>query len=69
VMEALDWAALEVRDPTAGAHPVSDVLEGPQAFYVVRVESYLAKGRMTLAEATPGIRVWMLYSNAFVSRR
>jgi peptidyl-prolyl cis-trans isomerase D len=55
-MEALDWAAAEVRDPTAGEHPVSDVMEGPQGFYMVRLESYLPKGRMTLAEATPAIR-------------
>jgi peptidyl-prolyl cis-trans isomerase D len=35
---------------------VSDVLEGDQALYVVRMESYLGKGAMTLAEATPAIR-------------
>jgi len=55
-MEALNWASGEVRDPEAGDHPVSDVLEGDQALYVVRLESYLGKGEMTLAEATPAIR-------------
>lgn len=55
-MEALDWAAAEVRDPTSGEHPVSPVMEGPQSFYVVRLESYLPKGRMSLAEASPAIR-------------
>jgi len=55
-MEALNWASGEVRDPDAGPHPVSDVLEGDYALYVVRLESYLPKGEMTLAEATPAIR-------------
>jgi len=55
-MEALNWAAGEVRDPDAGPHPVSDVLEGDAALYVVRLESYLPKGAQTLAEATPAIR-------------
>lgn len=54
--EALDWAAGEVRATDAGPHPVSDVLEGDQALYVVRLESYLPKGPMTLAEASPAIR-------------
>ncbi|HVG44895.1 MAG TPA: SurA N-terminal domain-containing protein [Longimicrobium sp.] len=55
-MEALNWASGEMRDTTPGAHPVSDVMEGEQALYVVRLESYLGKGKMTLAEATPAIR-------------
>lgn len=55
-MEALNWAASEVRQADAGAHPVSDVMEGEEALYVVRLESYLPKGTMTLAEATPDIR-------------
>ncbi|MFL5541982.1 MAG: peptidylprolyl isomerase [Longimicrobiaceae bacterium] len=54
--EALNWAAGEVRQPDAGPHPVSDVMEGDQALYVVRLESYLPKGTMTLAEAAPAIR-------------
>lgn len=55
-MEALNWAGGEVRDPAAGPHPLSDVMEGDQALYLVRLESYLPKGKMTLAEATPAIR-------------
>ena len=55
-MEALNWASSEMRDTTPGAHPVSGVMEGDQALYVVRLESYLGKGKMTLAEATPAIR-------------
>jgi peptidyl-prolyl cis-trans isomerase D len=54
--EALNWAAGEVRAPDAGPHPVSEVMEGDQALYVVRLESYLPKGTMTLAEAAPAIR-------------
>jgi len=54
--EALNWAAGEVRQADAGPHPVSDVMEGDQALYVVRLESYLPKGEMTLAEAAPTIR-------------
>ena len=55
-MEALNWASGEARDAAPGAHPVSDVMEGEQALYVVRLESYLGKGTMSLAEATPAIR-------------
>ncbi len=55
-MEALNWAAGEARDLEPGAHPVSEVLEGEGALYVVRLESYLPKGEMTVAEATPQIR-------------
>jgi peptidyl-prolyl cis-trans isomerase D len=55
-MEALNWAAAEARDAQPGDHPVSDVMEGDQSLYVVRLESYLGKGTMTLAEATPAIR-------------
>jgi peptidyl-prolyl cis-trans isomerase D len=55
-MEALNWAAGEVRDPAAGPHPVSDVLDGDDAVYVVRLESYLPKGQMTPAEASSAIR-------------
>lgn len=55
-MEALNWAAAEARDAQPGDHPVSDVMEGDQSLYVVRLENYLGKGTMTLAEATPAIR-------------
>jgi len=55
-MEALNWASGEARDLEPGAKPVSEVLEGQDAFYVVRLESYVGKGNMTLAEATPEIR-------------
>jgi peptidyl-prolyl cis-trans isomerase D len=54
-MEALNWAAGEARAGT-DEHPVSDVMEGDLALYIVRLESYLGKGPMTLAEATPAIR-------------
>ncbi|SOD04168.1 peptidyl-prolyl cis-trans isomerase D [bacterium JGI 053] len=55
-MEALNWAAGEARTATDGDHPVSDVMEGELGLYIVRLESYLGKGPMTLAEATPTIR-------------
>jgi len=55
-MEALNWAAGEARDLEPGAHPVSDVMETDGGLYVVRLDSYLPKGEMTLAEATPQIR-------------
>lgn len=55
-MEALNWATGEARDLKPGDHPVSDVLEGEQALYVVRLDNYLPAGTMTLAEATPQIR-------------
>jgi peptidyl-prolyl cis-trans isomerase D len=55
-MEALNWAAGEARTATDGDHPVSDVMEGELGLYIVRLESYLGKGPMTLAEATPAIR-------------
>jgi peptidyl-prolyl cis-trans isomerase D len=55
-MEALNWATGEVREMEPGARPVSDVMEAEQALYVVRLDSYLRPGEMTLAEATPAIR-------------
>jgi peptidyl-prolyl cis-trans isomerase D len=55
-MEALNWASSEAKDRTAGPHPLSDVMDGDQALYMVRLESYLPKGTMTLAEAAPAIR-------------
>lgn len=54
--EALRWASGEARDLDPGEHPVSDVLEGEQALYVVRLDSYLTAGKMSLQEATPQIR-------------
>jgi peptidyl-prolyl cis-trans isomerase D len=54
-MEALNWASGEARDLEPGSRPVSDVLEGEQALYVVRLDNYLPAGTMTLAEATPQI--------------
>jgi peptidyl-prolyl cis-trans isomerase D len=55
-MEALNWAAGEARVASPGDRPVSDVMEGDLALYIVRLDSYLGKGTMTLAEATPAIR-------------
>ncbi|HEU4561677.1 MAG TPA: peptidylprolyl isomerase, partial [Longimicrobium sp.] len=55
-MEALNWAQGEAREMEPGDRPVSDVMEGQDALYVVRLESYAPKGTMTLAEATPQIR-------------
>jgi peptidyl-prolyl cis-trans isomerase D len=55
-LEALNWASGEQRDKQAGPHPVSDVMDAEGASYAVRLESYLPKGKMTLAEATPAIR-------------
>lgn len=55
-MEALNWASGEARTLEPGARPVSEVFDGQDAFYVVRLDSYVGKGEMTLAEATPEIR-------------
>jgi hypothetical protein len=55
-MEALNWASGEARDLEPGSRPVSDVLEGEQALYVVRLDNYLPAGTMTVAEARPQIR-------------
>jgi len=55
-MEALNWAAGEARVAAPGDRPVSDVMESDLALYIVRLENYLGKGTMTLAEATPAIR-------------
>ena len=55
-LEALQWAASEWRDREGNEKPVSDVFDSEQAYYVVRVDNYLPKGEMTLAEATPQIR-------------
>jgi peptidyl-prolyl cis-trans isomerase D len=55
-LEALQWSASEWAAREGNEKPVSDVFDSEQAFYVVRVDNYLPKGRMTLAEATPQIR-------------
>jgi peptidyl-prolyl cis-trans isomerase D len=54
-MEALNWATSEARDLNPGDRPVSDVFEGEQGLYIVRLDSYLPPGKMTLAEARPQI--------------
>lgn len=54
-MEALEWASGEARTLAEGERPVSDVFEGEQGLYIVRLDSYLAAGKMTLAEARPQI--------------
>ncbi|HEX8691891.1 MAG TPA: peptidylprolyl isomerase [Longimicrobium sp.] len=55
-LEALQWASGASRDEEAGAHPVSQLFDGEQALYLVRLESYTPAGAMTLAQATPQIR-------------
>jgi len=55
-LEALQWSASEWASREGNEKPVSDVFDSEQAFYVVRVDNYLPKGEMTLAEATPQIR-------------
>ena len=54
--EALDWAATAGADAEEGKPVLSDVFENNNALYLVQLESYAPKGRMTLAEATPEIR-------------
>jgi hypothetical protein len=53
-LDALDWAA-SVSDSVA-AKPISDIFENDNAVFLVQLESFAPKGRMTLAEATPEIR-------------
>jgi peptidyl-prolyl cis-trans isomerase D len=55
-LDALNWAAGEASDKEGPARPVSEVFDGEQALYVVRLEGYSPKGRQSLAEATPQIR-------------
>ena len=55
-LEALNWAQGEAADREGAAKPVSEVLEGPQALYVVRLEGYSGKGTMPLRDATAQIR-------------
>ena len=53
--EVLDWAA-NPGESENGKPVLSDVFENNNALYVLQLESYAPKGRMTLAEATPQIR-------------
>jgi len=53
--DALDWAA-NPGESEGGKPVMSDVFENDNALYVLQLESYAPKGRMTLAEATPQIR-------------
>jgi peptidyl-prolyl cis-trans isomerase D len=55
-LEALQWAAATSRDEAAGPRPVSELFDGEQAVYLVRMESYTPAGALTLAQATPQIR-------------
>lgn len=55
-MEALNWATGEARDLGPNDHPVSDVLEGEQGLYIVRLDGYYPAGTMSLQEATAQIR-------------
>lgn len=53
--DALDWAA-NPGETEDGKPALSDVFETENALYVLQLESYAPKGRMTLAEASPQIR-------------
>jgi len=52
--EALDWAA-SAAPPENGKPAWSDVYENENTMYMVQLESYQPKGRMSLAEAKPQI--------------
>lgn len=55
--EALNWAQQAQVDIAAGdGSNVSEVLESPQALYLVQLDEYYGAGQMTLAQATPRIR-------------
>jgi parvulin-like peptidyl-prolyl isomerase len=55
--EALNWARQAQVDIAAGdGSNVSEVLESPQALYLVQMDEYYGAGQMTLAQATPRIR-------------
>jgi peptidyl-prolyl cis-trans isomerase D len=62
-MSALNWAQEESGNRSAGADPerVSEVLESPEALYLVEMESYHPAGETPLAEATPAIRQQLVY--------
>ncbi len=53
-LDALDWAS--AMSDSAEAKPISDIFENENAVFLVQLESYQPKGRMSLAEATPEIR-------------
>jgi peptidyl-prolyl cis-trans isomerase D len=55
-MEALDWAATAGDEAEGGKKPISDVFENENAVFLVQLESYQPKGRMSLNEATPEVR-------------
>lgn len=58
-MEAVSWAQEESENRAAGdaeGRPVSEVLEGTDALYVVELERFSEAGMTPLAEATPSIR-------------
>ncbi|HEX8830822.1 MAG TPA: SurA N-terminal domain-containing protein, partial [Longimicrobium sp.] len=55
-LDALDWAAVVADSLDGGRKPVSDIFENDNAIFLVQLESFQPKGRMTLAEATPEIR-------------
>jgi peptidyl-prolyl cis-trans isomerase D len=60
---ALNWAQEESANRAAGDDPirVSEVLETPDALYLVELERYFAAGETPLAEATPAIRQQLVY--------
>ncbi|HEX6370529.1 MAG TPA: peptidylprolyl isomerase [Longimicrobium sp.] len=60
---ALNWAQEEAANRAAGDDPVrvSEVLETPDALYLVEMESYHPAGDTPLAEATPAIRQQLVY--------
>ena len=55
-LDALDWGAIVADSLGGGRKPVSDIFENDNAIFLVQLESFQPKGRMTLAEATPEIR-------------
>jgi peptidyl-prolyl cis-trans isomerase D len=55
-LEALNWAATAQDDAEGDKAPISDIFENDNAVYLVQLESFQPKGKMTLAEATPQIR-------------
>jgi peptidyl-prolyl cis-trans isomerase D len=60
---ALNWAQEEAANRAAGDDPirVSEVLETPDALYLVELERYHPAGDTPLAEATPAIRQQLVY--------
>jgi peptidyl-prolyl cis-trans isomerase D len=60
---ALNWVQEESANRAAGDEPVrvSEVLETPDALYLVEMESYHPAGETPLAEATPVIRQQLVY--------